>query len=226
MPDTRHRQRGEPDKRDRPKQGRNFRGAVRLKCEEGNQDQSRDRHYIRVEVRRQNFQTFDRGEHGQCRRNHRVAVKQRATDDAEKDDDGSVFAQSMRCQRHQRQSPTLSVIVGTQQDHDIFCGDDNQQRPDHKRQDSKNDGFARGISRAHGGRDRFAHRIKRAGADIAIDDADGAERQAPKSLLGQLMRLRFQRRYFAGERYRRRDRFHCNFSCGFGPSGPRAPLAG
>ena len=40
-------------------------------------------------------------------------------------------------------------------------------------------------SGADGGVDRFAQRVERAGADVAVDDADAAERERPEAVCGR-----------------------------------------
>jgi len=62
---------------------------------------------------------------------------------------------------------------------------------------TQNDSFARRISDTDGGRDGFAHRVERARADVAVDDADAAERQRPKSRGWRFMRRGFRRERIA-----------------------------
>ena len=88
-----------------------------------------------------------------------------------------------RAQRHQGQRAALAVVVGAQQDEDVFQRDDDDQRPQDQRHDAEHD-VPRGIRRPplppaamHG----LAQRVERAGADVAVNDADAADRQAPEA---------------------------------------------
>ena len=83
-----------------------------------------------------------------------------------------------------RQRAALAVIVGAQQDQHVFGGDHDQQRPDDQRQNAEHDRLARRIAGPDGREHRLAHRVERAGADIAVDDADAAERERPEAGLG------------------------------------------
>ena len=83
MPDAGDRNGDEPDQRDRTEEGRDPGGAARLHGEQRDQDHDGERHDIGIEGRRHDLQAFDRREHRQRRRDHGVAVEQRAADDAE-----------------------------------------------------------------------------------------------------------------------------------------------
>ena len=123
------------------------------------------------------LQAFDRRQHRQRRRDHRVAIEQRAADDAEQRDRGDAAAERTLRQRHQRQRAALAIVVGAQQDHDIFQRDHDDQRPQDQRQHADDNRFGHGALGPGGRDDRLAQRVQRAGADVAVDDADAAERQ-------------------------------------------------
>ena len=130
------RDRHEPDQHDRAEQGRDFGGAARLHREQHEQDDDRQRHDIFVERRRRDIDAFDRGQHRQCRRDDGIAIEQRRADDAEQRDDAGGLADAAdgaRGQRHQRERAALPVVVGAQQDHDVFQRDDDEQRPQDQR---------------------------------------------------------------------------------------------
>jgi hypothetical protein len=58
------------------------------------------------------------------------------------------------------------------------------------RHDAQNRLARNGVVIAAGGSDdRLAQRIKRAGTDVAVDDADAAERKAPKPGAGTCVRV-------------------------------------
>ena len=69
---------GEPDAHDRSEQRGDARGAARLHGKQRHQDDHRQRHDIMLEGRRDELDAFDRRQHRQRRRDHRVAVEQRA----------------------------------------------------------------------------------------------------------------------------------------------------
>ncbi|MCY1309676.1 hypothetical protein D9M70_597940 [compost metagenome] len=96
-------------------------------------------------------------------------------------------------QRQQRERAALPLIVGAQQKQHIFDRDDDRQRPDHQRDQADDLDIGHAVARDRA--QRFAKGIERAGADIAIDDPDGAEAedeqpaQVFRPLRGRGMRL-------------------------------------
>ena len=78
-------------------------------------------------------------------------------------------------QRQQRQDAALAVIVGAQDENDVFERHHQHQRPEDERDDAEDFGGCR----AHGRWPLSAtgKRIERAGADIAEDDAERRQRQ-------------------------------------------------
>ena len=92
-----------------------------------------------------------------------------------------VPAERARGQRHQRQRAAFAVVVGAQQDQHVFGGDDQEQRPDDQRQDAEHHRLARRIAGPDRRQHRLAQRVERAGADVAVDDADAAERERPEA---------------------------------------------
>ncbi len=122
---------------------------------------------------------FDGAEHGDRRRDDRVAVKQRRADNADQKQKRRALAQRALRQRHQRQRAALALIVHAQHEHDIFERHQNHQRPKDERDDA--DHFAAFKAIAGDVLDRFTEGIERAGADIAIDDADRTKRERPKA---------------------------------------------
>ena len=83
-------------------------------------------------------------------------------------------------QRHQRQRAALALVVGAQQDDDVFERDDDDQRPQDQRQHAEHAPRGRRAVGADRSDHRFAQGVERAGADVAVDDADAAERQQPE----------------------------------------------
>ena len=170
----------EPDKGDRTEESGNPRRAVRLHREETEQDQHGQRHDIVLKRRRGDLQTFDRRQHRDRRRDQRVAVEECGADDAEQDDGEALAADRAIGERHQRKRTAFAVIVGAEQDQHVFDGDDQDQRPDDQRQDAEDHRLERSLAASRRRMHGFAQGIERARADVAIDDADAAERQAPK----------------------------------------------
>ena len=170
----------EPDERDRTEESGNPRRAVRLHREETEQDQHGQRHDIVLKRRRGDLQAFDRRQHRDRRRDQRVAVEECGADDAEQDDGEALAADRAIGERHQRERAAFAVIVGAEQDQHVFDGDDQDQRPDDERQDAEDHRLERSLAASRRRMHGFAQRIERARADVAIDDADAAERQPPK----------------------------------------------
>ena len=124
------------------------------------------------------LQPFDRGQHRNRRRYQGVAEKQRRTDDAERHYDCGVIAGCPASQRHQRQGAAFAIIVGAQQHDDILEGDDKDERPKNERKHPIDRRRCRTDPRFRSCFNRFAKGVKRARADIAIDDADASDRES------------------------------------------------
>jgi hypothetical protein len=84
-------------------------------------------------------------------------------------------------ERHQRQYAAFAVIVGAQKDQHIFGGHDDHERPKDQRQHTQHR-FAADQSAlaANGGVQRLSEGVKRARANVAIDDARASERKRPE----------------------------------------------
>ncbi len=76
-------------------------------------------------------------------------------------------------ERHQRQNAALPVIVGAHDHGDIFDRGGDQQRPDDQREHADRR-RRRGASRPF---ERGFQGVERAGADVAVDDAERAQHQ-------------------------------------------------
>ena len=121
----RNRNRHEPDRRDRPEQGRDLRRTPRLEGKEHDQDHHGDRHHVSVQCRGGDVHALDRGKNRQRRRNDGVAVEQRGADDAEQRDEAGGPAHApkrARGERHEGERTALAVVVGAQEDHDVLAG--------------------------------------------------------------------------------------------------------
>ena len=92
------------------------RGAAPLHREQRDQDDDRERHHVVLEGGRRELQPFDRREHRDRRRDHRVAEEHRGADDAEHQHERRAPADRAERERGQRQRAALAVVVGAQQD--------------------------------------------------------------------------------------------------------------
>ncbi len=106
-------------------------------------------------------------------------------------------------QRHQRERAALAVVVGAQQDDDVFQRDDDDQRPEDQRQHAEHRARASACRRRRPRRPPPREGVERAGADVAIDDADAAEGEHPEAGCGAVpwtrgRRLACKRRVDAG----------------------------
>ena len=191
----------EPDAHHRPEEGRDARRAARLNRKQHHQDEHRQRHHIGFERRGDELDAFDRRKHRQRRRDHRVAVEQRAADDPEQHDGAAAVADRALRQRHQRQRSALAMVVRAQQDHHVFQRHHDDQRPQDQGHDPehrlRSDDAAGPAGRDHG----FAQRVKRTGADVAIDDTDAAEHQRLEAGGGMGVAMPIGRRRFRGGNY-------------------------
>ena len=195
---TGNRNRHEPDRRDRPEQGRDLRRTPRLEGKEHDQDHHGDRHHVSVQCRSGDVHALDRGKNRQRRRNDGVAVEQRGADDAEQRDEAggpARAAKRARGERHEGKRTALAVVVRAQQDHDVLQGDDDEQRPQNQRQHPEHRGAGKlaGFGRGSGD-DRFAERVERARADVAVDDADAADGEPQQPGAGASLRAGLRRR--------------------------------
>ena len=90
-------------------------------------------------------------------------------------------------ERHEREHAAFALVVGAQQDEHVFQRDDEQQRPDDQRQHAEH-GLAAGKARRLRGVHGFPERVQRARADVAVDDADRADDERRKFLVGDAVR--------------------------------------
>jgi hypothetical protein len=104
---------------------------------------------------------------------HGVSVEKRRAGDAEPEQERRAASCPVLAERHQREGAALAVVVGAQQHEDVFQRHDERQRPQDEREHADHR-FSRRRPAALGGRDGFAERIKRARADVAVDDSQRA----------------------------------------------------
>ena len=176
-PDAEHRQDCEPDHHDRPEQSADCRRAAALNDEQRGQQHQRDRNDVGLEERRRDLEPLDGAQHRDRRRDDAVAIEQRGADQARRHDPQVpplVAVRGAQHQRGQRQKPTLAAVIGAHDDKDVFDRHDQRERPDDQGKRAQDRRLAR-IGKLD---QRLADRIKRRGADIAIDDAERRQGQA------------------------------------------------
>src|SRR6202167_4995417 len=93
------------------------------------------------------------------------------------------------------------MIIGTQQDQYVFQRHHDNQRPQDQRQNAENGQRIDAARRPAGGDHGFAERVKRAGADVAVDDTDTAEHQRleARGVMGSIDMTIDRRRFRGGD---------------------------
>jgi hypothetical protein len=81
---------------------------------------------------------------------------------------------SARTRAIKRHDAALALVVGAQDQCHVLEGDDDDQRPEHQREDAEHV-RRRDWHRMVGVAEDFLDGIQRAGADVAIDDAERGE---------------------------------------------------
>ena len=121
---------------DRAEEGCNSGRASALGREQQNEDDDRRGQDVSSKAGVDLFQSFERGEDRNCRRDDGVAREQGGPSDAEQKRDRRLLPKGALRQRHEGQDAALALVVGLHQVQDIFRGDDDQQRPDNERDDA------------------------------------------------------------------------------------------
>ena len=178
-----HRDGGEPDQHDRSEKGGDAARAMALHHEEGEEDHQRDRHHIGLEEGGDELQTLHRREHGNGGRDDGVAREERGAQNAQHEDGGCGPGEGVLRQRHERQGAALALVVRPHQEQHIFEGDGQEQGPEQQGDDADHillDDAAARMGMGEG----LAQGVEGAGADVAIDDADGSQGQGPDAAMG------------------------------------------
>ena len=76
-----------------------------------------------------------------------------------------------------RQDPPFPAMVGPHHEDDILHCDDQDQRPEHEREDAEQIGAVDRLAVGGGDMEALFERVEGAGADVAEDDAKREERQ-------------------------------------------------
>ena len=174
--------RHKPQDHDRAEQPADPVGAVLLNHEEPDENHDGDRHDIRLEQRRHDFETLDGAKHRNGRRDHAVAIEQRRSEDPERNQNRSADGKpcgsagrtgAPRDERRQGQDAPFALVVRAHDDGDVLDRDDEQQRVDDQRQHAQ-DVVVRRRHRVRA-EETLPHGVQRAGADVAVDDAERGE---------------------------------------------------
>ena len=148
----------EPDDHHRPKGRCDARRAAALDGEQQDQDEDRQRHHIVLERRRSELEAFDRRQHRNRRRDHGIADEHRRPDHAQRQQRPAPAAQRALPERHQRERAALAIVVGAQQQQDVFCGDDDEKRPQDQGEHAEHHDTGHRLT-LRSARDRLAKRV-------------------------------------------------------------------
>jgi hypothetical protein len=151
-----------------------------LHGKETNQDDQAERQDVVLEGRIYDLQPFDRGEHRDGRGDDGVAIEQGGADHAEQGDHEYVVAHGLLGKRHERERAALAVVVGAQDEQHVLDRDDNDQGPQDERHDSEHH-LASDCTARRGSRQRLLQGVQWTRADVAIDNAQCAQRQEPEA---------------------------------------------
>src|SRR6185503_1313928 len=171
-------QRSEPDDHDRPEQLPHGLRSARLNKEQAEEDRHGNRQDVGFEHVRADAQALDRAQYRNRGRHDSIAVKQRRAEKAEADHHRPRPESRLRPvwnQRHQRQDAALALVIRAQDEDQVFDRDDEHQGPEDQGQDA--DDVLSSGGDAVGGIEALAKRVERARADVAVNNAEGAERQ-------------------------------------------------
>ena len=150
-------------------------GAALLDHEQADEDDDRDRHDEGLKARLDHDQPLDRGEDGDGRSDHRIAVEERAGEDSEQDDGGAPARRLglARDEGEQGEAAALPLVVGAHQDGDVFERHHDHHRPEDQAEHSE-DVEPVDRQRMVAG-EGLAEGVERRGADVAEDDPDRSD---------------------------------------------------
>ena len=143
LPQARCREHAEPQQHDRPEYLANHPGALALDREQPDQNDDRDRNYEARHSRCLHLQSLDSRQHRDRRRDQAVAVEHGRAEQpqrAERSPQQRMHAaplDRLACERLQGQNAALTVVIGTQHEHDVLEGDHHHQTPEDQRQQAQ-----------------------------------------------------------------------------------------
>ena len=89
-----------------------------------------ERHHIIGQTRVDDLQAFDGRQHRDGGRDHGIAEEEGCTNHAQHQNRAAFALGGGFHEIDERQDTAFALVVGAQQQHDIFEGDDNDERPD------------------------------------------------------------------------------------------------
>jgi hypothetical protein len=177
----------EPHRHHRAEQPADALGTVTLEEKESGENDERDRHDPGVQSRGRDLQALDRGEHRDRRRDDAVAEEDRGPENADEEQTATqlrAVPDRLRSERKHGDQTTLAVVVGAQDEGDVLDRDDDREGPEHQRENAVDVVLGEGHMAV---REHLLQGVERAGADVAIDDADGTERQREQAGSGAVL---------------------------------------
>jgi len=169
------RQHREPHANHRAEQHADAGGAMPLNREQPDEDCERDGNDEWLERGRHHVEPLDGREHRDRRRDHPVAVEHRRPEYAETYEPPACarVAETTRDERGQRHDAAFAMVVGAHDQRDVFERNDDRDRPEHDRENAVDVLFGQREAVRPG--EALAQRIQRTRADVAENDADGAD---------------------------------------------------
>ena len=173
-----------PDHGDRAEELANAGCATLLHGKQAKQNHQRERDHKALEARRYHLQTLHGRQHRNGRGNHPVTIEQAGSKDAQQQQYPAqlwlVFDRLGRQGQHGHQ-PAFAMVVGPQNEHHVLDGDDDRQGPEEDGENSIDILFREGDMA--GAEDLF-ERVQHTGADVAVYNADGTERECRERRFG------------------------------------------
>ena len=126
------------------------------------------------DTRHHHREPFDRRQHRNARRQNPISRKQRDREHADRNhNDAMPLLHVPQCKYAQRKRAALPLIVGPHDHQDVLDRDHQHQRPDEQREETEH--LVPICTEAKDIVEGSLKRVQRTRADIAVDDADGAE---------------------------------------------------
>ena len=166
-------------------------GAALLDGEQPDEHEQRDRNDVGLEGGRGDLEALDRRQHRDRRRDRAVAVEERGAEEAQQHQ----HARARRDRARARSTSAISAMMppspllsARMMKIDVLDRHDDHQRPEDERQDAEHVvlGDRHRVVRAA---EDFLQRVERAGADVAIDDAQRARAQGWRGAWGPSWRV-------------------------------------
>ena len=175
---------GKPQQHYRAEQSADVLCAFTLDGKQQQQHRQRNRQHPMRQRRADNRQPLCGGEHGNGRGNDGVAEKQSGADQPRHRDQPGRFAlQVLHGLLHQNHHAAFAFVVGMEDKNHIFQRHHQNQRPDNQRYKTEDARFAHPHMRGQKG---FFQGVKRAGADVAVNDAERGQHHRRCRALGSV----------------------------------------